>query len=227
VHPESAPTSDEGAATEIAGYPATLAVVRTSTASSPVYTVADLETLVDRGALLRGEAEPPYWAYPWTGSRVLAEYVTRWIDLRGRRVLEIGCGLGIAGLAAAAGGADVVFVDAAPPALAFVRASLRANRLDAATICADFRKLAASARFDCILAAEVAYDPPTFGDLAATLGRHLTLAGTALVADGFRTDTRPLYRALGEHRLTTRAVEVQPPEEGRRGRVRVTEVTRR
>src|SRR5207249_1626667 len=116
-----------------------------STTSIRVYAVADLERLVDRGALLRGEAEPPYWAYPWIGSRSLAEYVTRWMDLRGRRVLEIGCGLGIAGLAAAAAGADVVFVDAAPPALAFVRASLRANRFDAATICADFRMLAPSA----------------------------------------------------------------------------------
>jgi predicted nicotinamide N-methyase len=232
VHPESASAlrgqaCGDCADAEIAGYPATLVDVRTSTTSIRVYAVADLERLVDRGALLRGEAEPPYWAYPWTGSRCLAEYVTRWVDLRGRRVLEIGCGLGIAGLAAAAAGAAVVFVDAATPALAFVRASLRVNGLEATTVCADFRTLAAGACFECILAAEVAYEPATFGDLAATLARHLAPGGTALVADGFRTDTRALYRALADLGLATRAVEVQPFEEGRRGRVRVTEVTRR
>ena len=227
MHSESRTVSRERADGAIAGYPATLVELRMATTSLRVYVVADLEHLVDRGALLRGEAEPPYWAYPWAGSRCLAEYVTRWVDVRGRRVLEIGCGLGIAGLAAAAAGADVVFVDAARPALAFVRASLRSNALQAATVCADFRTLTAGARFDRILAAEVAYEPATFGDLAATLARHLAPGGTALVADGFRTDTRPLYRALAEQQLATRALEVQPIEEGCRGRVRVTEVTRR
>ena len=115
----------------IAGYPATLVDVRAATTSLRVYTVAELERLVDRGALLRGETEPPYWAYLWAGSRCLADYLARWKDLRGRRVLEIGCGLGVAGLVAAARGADVVFVDAARPALAFVRASLRLNGLAA------------------------------------------------------------------------------------------------
>jgi len=226
VHSESRTACRERADVAIAGYPATLVELRTARTSLGVYVVADLEHLVDRGALLRGDAEPPYWAYPWAGSRCLAEYITRWVDVRGRRVLEIGCGLGIAGLAAAAAGADVVFVDAARPALAFVRASLRRNALQAATVCADFRTLAAGAWFDHILAAEVAYEPATFGDLAATLARHLAPGGTALVADGFRTDTRPLYRALAEQQLATRALEVQPIEEGRRGRVRVTEVTR-
>ena len=225
VHSESRTASRERADGAIAGYPATLVELRTATTSLRVYVVADLEHLVDRGALLRGEAEPPYWAYPWAGSRCLAEYVTRWVDVRGRRVLEIGCGLGIAGLAAAAGGAQVVFVDAAPPALAFVRASLRLNRLDAATVCADYRTLAPHARFDCILAAEVAYEPATFADLAATIARYLAPGGTALVADGYRTDTRALYRALSNHDLATRALEVQPLEEGRRARMRLTAAT--
>ncbi len=207
----------------IAGYPATLAEVRSSSSAIRVYVVADLERLVDRAALLRGDAEPPYWAYLWTGSRCLAEYVARWVDLRGRRVLEIGCGLGLAGLVAAQRGGDVVFVDGALPALSFVRASLHVNGLAASTLCADYRTLAADARFDCILAAEVAYEPDTYGQLAATLARHLAPGGTALIADGFRTDTRALYRALGAHALTTRAIELRAAEEGRSTRIRLTE----
>lgn len=209
----------------IAGYPATLAEV--PPLAVRLYTVPDLEGLVDRDALLRGDAEPPYWAYLWAGSRCLAAYVERWVDVRRRRVLDIGCGLGLTGLVAARRGAHVVFVDGALPALAFVRASLAANDLDAVAVCADFHSLAPTARFDCILAAEIAYEPATFDTLAATLARHLAPGGTAYLADGFRTDTRALYRALDARGLATRALDLRPLEEGRPTRVRLTQATPR
>lgn len=215
------------AAARIAGYPAVETVVRGVGFAVRLYTVDDLERLVDRGALLRGESEPPYWAHLWTGSRCLADYVARWPDLGGRRVLEIGCGLGLAGIVAAGRGAAVTFVDGARPALAFTRASLRLNGLAADVACADYRTLAPTARFACILAAEVAYEPATFGDLAATLARHLAPGGTALIADGYRTDTRPLYGALADAGLATRALELCLAEDGRPARVRLTVATRR
>lgn len=218
-------TDASGGETTIAGFPAALTTVRLPSASVRVYTVPDLERLVDRAALLRGESEPPYWAYLWTGARCLAEYVARWVDVRGRRVLEIGCGLGLVGVIAAQRGARVVFVDAALPALRFVRASLHANGLDGATVCADYRTLAGGARFDVIVAAEVAYEPATFPDLAATLARHLAPGGVALVADAFRTDTRPFYRALARHHFAAHAIELRAVEEGRPASVRITLAT--
>ena len=211
----------------LAGYPAGVTVVHGAAFDVRLQTVVGLEDLVDRGALLRGEAEPPYWAHLWTGSRVLADYVARWCAVHDGRVLEIGCGLGLAGVVAATRGADVTFVDAALPALAFVRASLRSNGVDGHTLCADYRALAASARFAWILAAEVAYEPAAFGDLAATIARHLAPGGTALVVDGFRTDTRPLYRALADAGLATRALELRVDEDGHPARIRITAATRR
>jgi len=125
------------ALSSIAGFPARAARVRFGEIALDLWGVADLEDLVDRDALLRGDAEPPYWAYLWSGARALADYLTRWTSLRGRRVLEIGCGLGLPGAVAAAAGADVTFVDGARPALGFVRATLRANGLRGALVCAD------------------------------------------------------------------------------------------
>ena len=209
---------------QIAGYPAASSSVALPGGVIALYTVADLETLVDRDALLRGDAEPPYWAYLWTGARCLAAYLARWIDVRGRRVLDAGCGLGLPGLAAARGGAAVLFVDVAAPALAFVEASARANGLTCETLCSDFCALGSDLRFDVILAAEVAYDPVSFGSLADLFVRHLAPGGVGLVADGFRTDTRPLYRELAARHLATHAIDVRVIEEGRAATVRLTAI---
>ncbi len=220
------------AITTIAGFPATLTAVPVGgtaprdVAPLRLYTVVDLERLVDRAALLRGDAEPPYWAYLWSGGRCLAEYLARWTALHDRRVLEIGCGLGLPGVVAAAAGARVTFVDGERAALAFVRASLDLNALPGALVCADYRTLSPAARFDVILAAEVAYEPDRFGDLVAALARHLAPGGTVLLADGFRSDTRALYRALAQHRFATLALDLRVTEEGRSTRIRLTEARR-
>jgi predicted nicotinamide N-methyase len=178
-------------------------------------TVPDLADLVDRGAVLRGEAEPPYWAYLWAGARALATYAARRMMLRGAEVLEIGCGLGLPGLVAARAGARVLFVDAVPAALTFVEASLAANGLRGEVACHDYRALSATRRFDVVLAAEVAYDRDGYAGLAAVFRRHLAPGGIGVMADGYRTDTRPLYVELARAGLATAAVDCRVPEEGR------------
>lgn len=207
----------------IAGFPSVVIEI----AGVRLCTVPRLEDLVDRDALLRGDAEPPYWAWLWSGARLLATELARGDDLRGRRVLEIGCGLGLPGLAAAARGADVTFVDAEPAALAFVTASAAANDLGCATRVADFFTLDLTPRFDLVLAAEVAYDRARFADLAAVVVRHLAPGGTALLADGYRTDTRGLYRALARLECAVHAVDVRVVEEGRPIPLRISAVRRR
>ena len=159
-----------------------------------LWRVADLERHVDRAALLGGEEppEPPYWAHLWSGAVVLAGAVPR----GSRRVLELGCGLGLPGLVAARRGARVTFVDRAPAALAFVRASAAANGVAATTIAADVTTPAITARFDLVLAAELLYDRTAFGPLAAALARHIAPGGRALLTDARRTDTRDFYAAL-------------------------------
>ena len=55
------------------------------------------------------EPQPPYWAYPWAGGAVLARYVLdRPSVVSGRRVLDLGAGSGLVGIAAAKAGAREV-----------------------------------------------------------------------------------------------------------------------
>ncbi len=71
----------------------------------------------------------PYWAVAWPGGQLLA----RWIldhphFVRGKRVLDVGCGGAIEGLAAAlAGAAQVACLDLDPLAIAAVTLNAEAN----------------------------------------------------------------------------------------------------
>jgi len=60
----------------------------------------------DDGGSHEVEPQPPYWAYAWAGGAVLARYI---LDnpsiVAGKRVLDLGAGSGLVGIAAAKAGA--------------------------------------------------------------------------------------------------------------------------
>ena len=84
----------------------------------------------------RSDDYMPYWAYLWPAAYLLAEGVSRepWPaqvpESQGFQVLEIGCGLGLAGLAAVARGLRVQFTDYDQAALDFVVRSAAENGFD-------------------------------------------------------------------------------------------------
>src|SRR5262249_44794793 len=73
----------------------------------------------------------PYWARPWAASLMLARFVCDGPAGDGRRAVELGCGLGLVGLAAALHGWRVTLTDYEPAALAFARASAELNGIAA------------------------------------------------------------------------------------------------
>src|SRR5207244_2925736 len=207
----------------IAGFPATLSRIDVGAEAIALWEVADLERHVDRTALLAGDdpPEPPYWAHRWTGAAVLAEAVPR----GAHSAVEVGCGLGLPGLAAARRGARVTFVDRVAAPLAFVRASAAANGLaDVPCVVADFTTPAVAGRFDLVLAAEVLYYRTAFDAVADAIARLLAPGGRALVADARRIDTRGFYSALDAAGLAWRAVERPAREESFPLTVRLAEI---
>jgi predicted nicotinamide N-methyase len=179
----------------LAGFDARLGCVPAGDDQVTLWQVADLERHVDRRALLAGDdgLEPPYWAHLWSGAHVLAAAVPR----GGGRAVELGCGLGLPGLVAARRGATVTFVDRERAPLTFVRASARANGLDAVDlVVADLTTGALRGRFDLVLLAEVLYDRAAFPAIARAIAAALAPRGVALLADGARIDTRAFYPEL-------------------------------
>lgn len=189
-----------------------------------LWQVADLERHVDRDALLAGEAppEPPYWAHLWSGAAVLAAQVPAGAG----RVIEVGCGLGLPGLAAARRGAEVMCVDRAHTPLRFVAASAAANALSrVAPVCADFLRPPFATGFDLVLAAEVLYDRAAFGAIARSLRALVAPGGRVLLADGLRIDTSAFYDALGPAGFAWRVEEHATIEEGFSHRVKLAVLT--
>ena len=71
----------------------------------------------------------PLWAKLWPASLPLAMYLRGVVPGPGERVLEVGAGLGLAGLFAARRGFSVVLSDIAPEALIFARINVLRNGL--------------------------------------------------------------------------------------------------
>jgi predicted nicotinamide N-methyase len=184
---------------EIAGYPATLTEFEHARVRIELYQVARLEDLVDREALLREDfvPEPPYWAHLWIGARALARSLADGDRLAGKSVLDLGCGLGLPGLVAAALGAEVWFADREAAALEFVRESARQNDLQRVRcVELDFVHGALDRTFDLLLGAELVYDPQSYRPLCAFLERHLAPQGVIHLTDAFRSDAANFFAEL-------------------------------
>ena len=134
----------------------------------------DAEALLDDEAFER-EEYLPYWAELWPSGIALADALVGH-PLRGRRVLELGCGLALPALTAALAGATVLATDWSPDAIALLHVNAERNgaRLDAAVSSwSDPQPELAAAPWDLVLAADVLYERRN-GDLLLELLPRLT-----------------------------------------------------
>jgi len=140
--------------------------------------------------------EAPYWAELWPSARALAEAVAA-REVGGLRVLEVGSGLALPALVAAAHGAEVTASDVDPAALTYVLQSARASGLDVAVAEFDFAAPAgALADFDLVLAADVLYVDASAAHLATALPQLLAPDGRALLTCPWRGQADRLAAAL-------------------------------
>jgi predicted nicotinamide N-methyase len=154
------------------------------------------------------------WARPWPAGVVLAELVPS-LPLRGRRVIELGCGLGTAGLAAARAGAHVTLTDEEPEALSLASANALRNGLSVQTRILVWGQVPADlcGRFDVVLGADVLYNPDAEAPLLATISALLAPGGEAWLAspDRGRPDVGPLaFLKVGPQLPTSDASEARP-----------------
>ncbi len=172
----------------------------------------DPDRLLDDPAVLdwnRRDDYMPYWAYLWPGAYLLADAVLRepWPDGAGMvgpfDALEIGCGLGLAGLAALSQGRTVLFTDYDAAPLDFVARSAAMNGFDPTRFAArrlDWRHLSDD-KYPVILGADVIYEAVLVPLVANLLAQLLAPGGVGLIATPYRVAAEAFPAAVAAHGL--------------------------
>jgi predicted nicotinamide N-methyase len=178
--------------------------------------VRDTNALVDAidPAAFAADERFPYWADLWVSSVALAGHLTGLAA--GTRVLELGCGLGLAGIAAARAGATVTLTDIDPDALRFAAENaalnLEPDQRERVTIAPmDWRDPVPQAQFDLVIGADIVYERRFFEPLLALLPRVIAPGGAVLLAEPDRAVGRDFLaqaRAAGWTVSTSRISRV-------------------
>lgn len=130
----------------------------------------------------------PYWAYQWAGGLALARYFAAHpASIAGKRMLDLGAGSGLVGIAAAMSGAIASAAEIDPNGRAAIALNAAANDVELPLIDIDITADAPTG-FDLIAAGDVFYNPDV-ALLMLPFLRRCTSAGIAvLIGDPDRRD---------------------------------------
>jgi len=148
------------------------------------------DALIDEAAFDHDEFLP-YWAELWPAATALAGALPERLD--GVRVVELGCGLGVPSLVAAARGAVVTATDWAGDAIELLARNAARNGLAVRAEARDWREPWAET-FDLAIAADVLYEQRNVEPLVERLRE---LAPEALVGLAGRPYEAEFLRSLG------------------------------
>jgi len=144
-------------------------------------------------------AEPPYWVEIWPASLAVAQLLARKGGLEGARVLDLGCGLGVPGIAASSFGADVTFADREVAALDFAQwnaARVHPGGGESSRQQIDWSADEVEGCFDIVVLADVTYRHLHHGPLRRQLDRCLASAGVVVHADPCRAESTEFLNGL-------------------------------
>jgi predicted nicotinamide N-methyase len=148
-------------------------VLRTGGLAMPLWEAAAL-------ADTRPAVPPPYWAWAWAGGQALARHVLDHPEVvRGRAVVDVGCGGAIVGIAAAlAGAGTVTAIDLEVFAIETARLNAAANRVALTLEEAD--PIGTDGGWDVVLIGDLWYEPELASRLAPWL-RSLAARGAVVL----------------------------------------------
>jgi predicted nicotinamide N-methyase len=172
----------------------------------------DSETLLTEEAFEREELLP-YWAELWPSARALAREVANHA-LKRARTVDLGCGLGLASLAAAAAGGRVLATDWSPEATRMAARNAERNGLEIETAIVDWndpQELLQRAPFDLVLASDVLYERRNGEVLLALLPQ---LGDEVWLADPGRPAAADFFAAAEAHFSVTMLRAPEIPQGG-------------
>lgn len=161
---------------------------------------------------------PPLYGSLWPSAEGLAHFLWRRFpgqSLKGQRILEVGCGLGLPSLICAAAGASVTAMDYHPgvgPLLAYNAQlnGLSPLRFALGSFADQSLELG---RFDMIMGSDILYEPDTYLQLEKFLVRHAATHASIILADPGRFAVERFglgLRAKSDFKLEAQMVPAHP-----------------
>ncbi|MCF8146579.1 MAG: methyltransferase [Deltaproteobacteria bacterium] len=184
-----------------------------------------LDGFVDQGDVFK---DFPLWAKIWEASIVLADHLAAMPVDPERRFLEIGCGVGVVGIVAAAFGHRITITEYNSDALDFARANVHANLSgeDAAAIEVarlDWTRPQLDGRFDFVVGSEVIYKETDFQAILKLFETCLRPSGEIILAEGVRKTSLEFFRQVS-HRFHITARKRTLRSKGKEVRVILAEM---
>lgn len=151
----------------------------------------------------------PYWSELWPSAVGLSEYIAEHPNLiKGKRVVEIGCGLGLPGIVAGRLGGKVVLTDYLKPALKFAADNWKLNiKSPPETSILDWRSPGDFPPADVLLASDVAYESRAFTPLLKAMKMLVVKNGIVLLSEPNRKHTSKFLDSLKDEFSMTKSTK--------------------
>lgn len=174
-----------------------MTIVTRSTVVPVLDRLIQLQLPADPDAMLQeavaGEASgdrhtDPYWGLLWDAAPATARRVLQHSWPAGATALELGCGIGLVGIAGRLAGLQVTFSDLVPSAVQLSLANARANGCDDCCGLVIDWQAPPALQFDVLLASDVLYDATNHQPLLNTLQVLLKPGGLVWIGDAGRAN---------------------------------------
>jgi predicted nicotinamide N-methyase len=189
--------------------------IRTNLPLAPVRSVPEIclhQATQSSGLRRLGGFSAPYWAYPWAGGLALARHMLDNPETAsGRRVLDLGAGSGLVGIAAAKAGArEVMAAEVDSCALAALAINAEANRVTLSVISSDLTA-GPPPSVELIVVGDLFYERLLAGKVTTYLERCVASGVLVLVGDPGRAFLpRSRLRRLAEYPMRDVGEAPQP-----------------
>jgi predicted nicotinamide N-methyase len=139
----------------------------------------------------------PYFGILWSASIALAEFLAELPEIvRGKKVLELGCGLGLPSLVASYLGAKVLATDYHPDVEEYFRRNCRHSSIQCDYKRLNWREDSLQEKFDVVIGSDVLYESKHAREVAMGLMKFVRPDGTIILSDPGRAYVQQFISAM-------------------------------
>ena len=150
-----------------------------------IFTIKDTDKLLEKISVeeYNENLRLPYWAEIWPSAVGLASYIQK-CNFKGKKILELGSGLGLAGVASGLSNGTVTFSDYEQEALNFCKLNAEINGLEDYRVnFLDWTDIKELESYDIIIAADVIYEKEQQELILNILNSFLSVGGKFYLAE--------------------------------------------